>query len=82
MHAVIYMLLMMLCLNPPSPSQPGVRAASLETLNAWQNELTISPMIEQELISNALSTESPNLRTEVYVVCMVHALYVRVAYLF
>lgn len=46
--------------------QPGVRAASLETLNAWYNELTINPLIEQELIANALSTESPNLRTEVH----------------
>ncbi len=49
-----------------SPAQPGVRSASLETLNAWHDVLTMNPMIEQELIANALSTESPNLRTEVH----------------
>ena len=37
----------------------------MEALNAWQTELTLAPMLEQELISNALATESPHLRTEV-----------------
>ncbi|XP_064399412.1 cytoskeleton-associated protein 5-like isoform X3 [Halichondria panicea] len=51
-------------LNCLGDSNPGVRSASLETLNAWHDVLTMNPMIEQELIANALSTESPNLRTE------------------
>ena len=50
--------------------QPGVRSAALETLNAWYGELTITPMIEQEFIANALATESANLRTEVQYMCI------------
>ena len=54
-------------LFPPLPSpQPHVRAAAVVTLNRWCEEVTLVPFIEQELLSEALTTENPTLRTEVY----------------
>ena len=51
--------------------QPHVRAAAVACLNAWHAELTLTPFVEQELISTALATENPNLRAEVCVcVCV------------
>ena len=45
--------------------QNTVRAAGINALNAWYNEIGLAPFIEGEVIFGALSTENPNLRTEV-----------------
>ncbi|XP_078348745.1 cytoskeleton-associated protein 5-like isoform X2 [Oculina patagonica] len=42
-----------------------VRAAGITALNAWHKEIGLAPFIEGEVIFGALSTENPNLRTEV-----------------
>ncbi|KAJ7391009.1 hypothetical protein OS493_021029 [Desmophyllum pertusum] len=42
-----------------------VRAAGITSLNAWYKEIGLAPFIEGEVIFGALSTENPNLRTEV-----------------
>jgi len=42
-----------------------VRAAGIASLNAWHKEIGLTPFIDGEVIFGALSTENPNLRTEV-----------------
>ncbi|XP_015769974.1 PREDICTED: cytoskeleton-associated protein 5-like [Acropora digitifera] len=42
-----------------------VRATGITALNAWHKEIGLTPFIEAEVIFGALSTENPNLRTEV-----------------
>ncbi|XP_022781710.1 cytoskeleton-associated protein 5-like [Stylophora pistillata] len=42
-----------------------VRASGITALNAWHKEIGLTPFIEGEVIFGALSTENPNLRTEV-----------------
>nr|XP_058951305.1 cytoskeleton-associated protein 5-like isoform X2 [Pocillopora verrucosa] len=42
-----------------------VRATGIAALNAWHKEIGLTPFIEGEVIFGALSTENPNLRTEV-----------------
>lgn len=39
--------------------------AAVSCLNAWHTELGMVPMVDQEILSNALATENPNLRAEV-----------------
>lgn len=46
-------------------SQNAVRAAGITALNAWHKEIGLVSFIEGEVIFGALSTENPNLRTEV-----------------
>ena len=46
-------------------SQNAVRAAGIAALNAWHKEIGLVSFIEGEVIFGALSTENPNLRTEV-----------------
>ena len=51
----------------PSPSpwlQPQLRAAGIATLNTWCTEATFLPFVDEELLCTALTTENPNLRTE------------------
>lgn len=48
-----------------SSFQPQVRVAAVSCLNAWHTELGLVPMVEQEFLTTALATESPNLRAEV-----------------
>ena len=47
-----------------------MRVAATASLNAWFDELTLVPLVEQEFLSTALATENPNLRVEVSLVCM------------
>ena len=47
-------------------SQNAVRAAGIAALNAWYKEIGLVSFIEGEVIFGALSTENPNLRTEVW----------------
>ena len=58
----------MFAVPPPPPLQPHVRAAAVAALNTWHTELTLVPFAELELLSSALETENPNLRSEVRVV--------------
>jgi cytoskeleton-associated protein 5 len=51
-------------LNVLSDGKPQVRSAALATMTALYDEVTLAPFIETEIISNALATENPNLRTE------------------
>ena len=46
-------------------SQNAVRAAGIAALNACHKEIGLVSFIEGEVIFGALSTENPNLRTEV-----------------
>ena len=48
-------------------SQNAVRAAGIAALNAWYKEIGLVSFIEGEVIFGALSTENPNLRTEVWI---------------
>lgn len=48
-------------------SQNAVRAAGIAALNAWHKEIGLVSFIEGEVIFGALSTENPNLRTEVWI---------------
>ena len=48
-------------------SQNAVRAAGITALNAWHKEIGLVSFIEGEVIFGALSTENPNLRTEVWI---------------
>ena len=48
-------------------SQNAVRTAGISALNAWHKEIGLVSFIEGEVIFGALSTENPNLRTEVRV---------------
>ena len=55
------------------PCQPQVRAAAVTALNAWHDQIGLTPLVEAEIISTALATENPNLRSEVpYVYCVLH----------
>ena len=45
--------------------QPQLRAAAIATLNAWYDQIKLAPLVEAEIISTALATENPNLRSEV-----------------
>ena len=47
-----------------------MRVAATASLNAWFDELTLVPLVEQEFLSTALATENPNLRVEVSLVYM------------
>lgn len=45
-------------------SKPQLRAAGIATLNAWCTEATFQAFVDEEMLSTALNTENPNLRTE------------------
>ena len=49
-------------------SQNTVRTAGITALNAWHKEIGLVSFIEGEVIFGALSTENPNLRTEVRII--------------
>ncbi|XP_048241542.1 cytoskeleton-associated protein 5-like isoform X2 [Haliotis rufescens] len=44
--------------------KPQVRAATVNALNAWVDQCTLTPLVESEAIFDGLKTENPNLRTE------------------
>ena len=44
-----------------------VRQTSIAALDAWHKEVGMAPFFEGELLAGALSTENPNLRTEVII---------------
>ena len=59
--------------SPPPPLplyQPQLRAAAVATLNAWYDQIKLAPLVEAEIISTALATENPNLRSEVLHKCV------------
>lgn len=49
----------------PHACQPQVRVAAIATLNAWHDQIGLVLLVEAEIISTALATENPNLRSEV-----------------
>ncbi|XP_062513637.1 cytoskeleton-associated protein 5-like isoform X2 [Corticium candelabrum] len=51
-------------INVLSDGKPQVRSAAIATMNKLFDEVTLSPFIETEIISNALTTDNPNLKTE------------------
>lgn len=57
-----------------SPSQNGVRAAGLATLNAWVEQTGMKDWLEGEDLAEELKKENPFLRQEVSV-CLLGGLY-------
>ena len=48
-------------------AKPALRAAAVTTLNTWVEQAKLHPFIDNEILSDALKVENPNLRTEVCV---------------
>ena len=64
-HSTLPLIPLLFPLPPPSSYQPQLRTAAIATLNAWHDQIKLPPLVEAEIISTALATENPNLRSEV-----------------
>ena len=53
-----------------------MRAAAVTALNAWHDQIGLTPLVEAEIISTALATENPNLRSEVPICILCATLHV------
>ncbi|XP_065911273.1 cytoskeleton-associated protein 5-like isoform X2 [Dysidea avara] len=59
-------VLMTATISVLSDSKAHVRQAAIETMNTWLEQTGMTCFVEAELFTNALATESPFLRTDLY----------------